>query len=147
MSEPVKTAPEAEAEGEDVFAMFACDIDSAEEGKWFDVGKMRLKVRRFDSKKSRKVRDRLEAPHKATRRLGSLPEHIIDEITTQHLAEGILVDWKGVLGKDKKPIPFSKEAAMALFTKIPDFRSTVANLSLEVNNYREQEQEEVEKNS
>ncbi len=131
-----------------VYDLFGASENAAENGKWFDFGPdLKVKIRRFKSKKSRKVRENLEAPYKRVSKFGTtLPDDVQDEISTRHIAEGIVVDWKGVLDKEGKEIPYSVAAAVKLFTDLPEFRDAVAEISLGLDNYRDGEKEEIEGN-
>lgn len=131
-----------------VYDLFGSSEDAAEGGKWFDFGStIKVKIRRFKSKKSRKVRENLEAPYKRVSKFGSaLPDDVQEEISTRHIAEGIVADWKGITDKEGNTIPYSKEAATKLFTELPEFRDAVAEISLGLDNFRDGEKEDVEGN-
>jgi hypothetical protein len=144
-NETATTEPEV---NESLFEMFGTDVEGAEEGKWFDFGKtIKVKIRRYKSKKSRKVRDQLEKPYKRSiRQGGTIPESIQEEITTEHIAVGIIADWKGVKDKDHNTLPYTRDNAIALLTQLPEFRDAIAELSLGLNNYKEEEDKELEGN-
>lgn len=149
MSDEAQAPSADKVEVESIFDLFATDEDAAEEGKWFKVGKiMEVKVRRFRAKKSLKVRETLEAPYKrAGQATAKIPEDAQEEIAHQHIARGIIADWKGVGDRDKKPVPYSPAAALRLLKALPEFATTVINISLSMDNYREEEKKEVEGNS
>jgi len=128
-----------------IYDLYATSESAAEDGKWFDFGpSMKVKIRRFKSKKSRNVRDELEAPYKRVNKFGaSLPDDIQDDITTEHIARGIVVDWKGVLDREGAEIAYSPGVALKLFKELPEFRDAVAEISLSLDNYRDDEKEEV----
>lgn len=131
--------------GENIFDLFGANETDAENGKWFKFGKkMEVRIRRFKSKKSRKVREQLEAPYKRAVKFGaSLPEDVQEEIGILHVARGLIVDWKGVLNKDKEEIPYSVEAAEKMCRLLPEFRDAVADISLSLDNFREETKEEI----
>lgn len=137
-------APKAES----LYDMFGSDESTSENGKWFKFGKtIEFKIRRFKSKKSRKVRDALEAPYKRATKFGSqLPDDVQNEITIQHIADGIIADWKGVVDKQGNPVKYSAAAAVALLTDLPDLRDSIAELSLNLDNFRDDDKEEVKGN-
>ena len=131
-----------------IFDMFGSSEDAAENGKWFDFGpSMKVKIRRFKSKKSRKVREELEAPYKRVAQFGAvLPDDVQDSIGTAHVAHGLIADWKGVLNKDGTEIPYSKDAALDLCSRLPEFRDAIANISVSLDNFREEQKTEIEGN-
>lgn len=133
---------------ETLFDIFGVNESVAEDGKWFKFGKsIEIKIRRFKSKKSRDVRSALEAPYKRAMKFSSaLPDDIAEDITTEHIAVGIIVDWKGVTDKDGNAVPYSKSAAMQFLKALPELRDAVAEISLSLDNFREEEKEEIEGN-
>lgn len=134
-----------EAFGDNIFDIFGANETDAENGKWFKFGKtMEVKIRRFKSKKSRKVREGLEAPYKRATKIGStLPDDVLEEIGILHVARGLIVDWKGVKGKNGEDIAYSPQAAESLCRALPEFRDAVADISLSLENFRENEKEEI----
>jgi hypothetical protein len=131
-----------------VFELFGTSESAAEDGKWFPFSaEMSVKIRRFKSKKSRKVREALEAPYKRVSQLSpKIPDEDAERIASQHVAEGIVVDWKGVLDTNGNSIPYSVGAALDLFEKLPEFRDAVIEISLNIENFREEEKAEVKGN-
>lgn len=139
---------DAKVPAESLFAIFGSNESDAEDGKWFPFGKtISVKIRRFKSKKSKKVREALEAPYtRAAKFTTKIPEDIQESITKQHIAEGIIVDWKGVTDKNGNELPYSKKNALDLISQLPEFADAVASVSLDLDNYREEVKEDVEKN-
>lgn len=131
-----------------IYDMFSASEKAAEGGKWFDIGDtIKVKIRRFKSKKSREVREALEAPFKRfTKFGGSIPDDALERITTEHIAVGIVADWKGITDREGNALPYSKEAAIKLFNELPEFRDAIVAISLDIENYRDEEKEEVEGN-
>lgn len=128
--------------------IFGTSEFEAEEGKWFPIGKdIQVKIRRAQSKKSVKVRQALEEPHNTLVKFGGkIDEATMEDINIQHLAGGIMVDWKGVTDKDGNAVPFSKNAAMYLLSKLPDFRIAVSDYAVKIENFRSEQKKEVEGN-
>jgi hypothetical protein len=131
-----------------LFSMFGVSETEAEDGKWIAFGPtMEFKIRRLKSKKSRSVRERLEAPYKRASKFGgSIPEDAQQEITVLHMSEGIVADWKNVKDKSGNPLGYSKEACATLFRELPDFMDAVASVSLDADNYRDDVKEDVKGN-
>ena len=126
--------------------MFATSEEEAELGKWFKFGKdVQVKIRRYNSRKSRTTRETVNIEYGANnvRRLGADDE---EALNIKHIAVGIIADWKGVKDAQGADVPYSKEAAILALTKLPEFRDTVVSLSLELNNYLESKNKDVEGN-
>jgi hypothetical protein len=133
---------------ESLYDLFATSESAAEDGKWFKFGKtIEVKIRRFKSKKSKKVREDLEAPYKRATKFGSsLPDDVSETIATEHIATGIIVDWKGVTDKQGNALKYSPAAAIELLNALPEFKDAVAEISLSLDNYRDGAKDDIEKN-
>jgi hypothetical protein len=131
-----------------LFSMFGVSETEAEDGKWIAFGpSMEFKIRRLKSKKSRQVRERLEAPYKRASKFGgAIADDVQQEITVLHMSEGIVADWRNVTDKAGNPLAYSKEACAALFRELPDFMDAVASVSLDADNYRDDIKEDVKGN-
>lgn len=131
-----------------LYNLYSSDETLAENGKWFEFGEeVSVKIRRYKSKKSRKVRENLEAPYKrASKFATTLPDDVLESITNRHVAEGIIADWKGVSNRDGQPVAYSPAAALALINDLPDFRDAVVEISLSLDNFREEVKQDVEGN-
>lgn len=51
---------------------------------------------------------------------GTIPVATMQRISRKCFVETCLLGWENVIGKDNKPIPFSKTAASQLFEDLPD---------------------------
>jgi len=130
--------------------MFQTTEEDSELGKWFKLGKFaEVKVRRFSSKKSRKVREALEREYGQNVGIAQriqLSEDENDELNIRHLATGILADWKGVKDATGKDVPYSASAAVQYLTALPDLKNLIATLSLDIDNFRKEVKDETEGN-
>lgn len=59
----------------------------------------------------------------------------------------IIKGWEGVYGRDMKPIPYSKEAAVKLLTDLPELMNVIVTESHRADNYRKEYVEEASGNS
>lgn len=128
-----------------IFALYQTDRTAEEDGKWFDSfgPNIAFKIRRFSSKKSQAVRTGLEKPYAKMSRNGVLPESVQEGIFHKHLANGIVVDWKGVYDMDGNEVPFSVDAAVDLFEKLPDLAREIVLLAINMDNFRDGHKDEV----
>ena len=154
MSETDNVADATTTDADEILSIWdiaETDVDAEETGKWFeDVfgngTKVDLKLRRFTSKASLKARQKLEAPYRRKQKKGDLPEAVTDALMIDQIAEGILVDWKGVYGRDKKPLPFTVANAKLILKALPELVKIVGNLSLRLDNFRLDRREDIEGN-
>lgn len=129
-----------------IFDLYETDDNAEEDGKWFsEFGpEIQLKLRRFSSAKSRKVRDSLfKGPLKVYKTAEKIPTSLSEELTARHLAEGIVVDWKGVYDRDGNEIPFSPDRAADLFLKLKDFATEVILVAVNMDNFRKEKVDEI----
>jgi hypothetical protein len=123
-----------------IYDLFASNESEAEDGKWFPFSdKIEIKIRRFDSKASRKVHEALRAPYQRTLKFGGvIPPEVEDELGLQHVAKGIIADWKGFTDREGNEVPFSVAAAEKILRELPDLKNAIAGISVDVKNYREE---------
>ncbi len=132
-----------------IFDLYETNQDAEENGKWFsEFGpEIDIKIRRFTSAKSRKVREALFKPHlKQYKTFEKIPEAISEELTCRHLADGVVTDWRGIFDREGKEVPFAPDMAFELFTKLPDLAKEVVLLSINMDNYRIEKKEEIKGN-
>src|SRR6516162_4277774 len=102
-----------------IFDIAETDTEAEESGKWFndifeDGTGVNVKLRRFTSKTSIKVRQKLEAPYRRKLKSGKLPDEVNAQLMINQLSEGVIVDWAGIRDRDGKDIPYTVENAKAL---------------------------------
>lgn len=130
------------------FSEFATDTTSEEEGKWFELGGgARIKLRSFQSKKSGKVRETLEAPYLALKRSGKgIPQEEQEVLLIRQIAQAIIADWEGFTDDDDQPLLYNAKVAEKMLTDYREFRNTIARLVTDDDAFKLQEKEESEKN-
>ncbi len=73
----------------------------------------------------------------------SLPDSKYKKIVIESFVDACLKDWRGVSDKEGKPLLFTRENAIKLFTDLPDLFSTLYNYASEASTFREQQVEEL----
>ena len=139
---------ELSAGGVNLFDAFETDVDAEENGKWFedilnDGSGLDIKVRHLGSQAAVKNLQRLMQANRKHMVKGKLPKEVDQRVLIEHLAQVILIDWSGVLDKDNQPIPYSKESAELILTKLPKFRQTVMQLAQNMDGFKAEAQEEI----
>ncbi len=71
-----------------------------------------------------------------------LPREVNDSVMHGVYAATVVIDWGGFTDEQGSDIPFSEEAAIALFQALPELFSDVAALANRVATFQEQEVEE-----
>ena len=135
-----------------IYARYETDTDAEANGKWItdEFGPdIQLKIRRFNCPAASKARNDAFRPLlKVYGRMDKIPEALSEEIGLKLLADVIVTDWRGagLVDKAGNPIPFSPEAALKLFTDLPDFAREVTLVSIAADNFRKENKDEVAKN-
>lgn len=132
--------------GISIYDAFQTDMDAEQEGKWFydilgDESGIDVKLRRFTSKASIKARQRITTLYRKFAKKNKFSDEMQDKIITEQMAEAIVVDWKGVLDSDGTEIPYSKDAALLLLTKLPNLRIALMQMAIDMDNFRTEAEE------
>jgi len=126
--------------------VFETDANKSNDGVWCPVDtETEVKIARYGNKNFQRSLQREMAPYKRIINTGAMKDDVADKIMCTALAEGILVDWRGMKygGED---LPYSIEAAVEILMnpKLRDFRQLVVELSQEMELFREEEVAESE---
>lgn len=73
-----------------------------------------------------KAQERIFKPHRRAIASNTLSIQRINSLSRQAFVEGSLLGWSNIKDADGKEIPFSKEAALKLFTELPDLYSDLS---------------------
>lgn len=135
----------------ELYKQFETDTVAEVEGVWVDLGDGgSVKVARLNNPNHKKALDHLRKPYKNMLRTGrGLPDDVAEKISSQAMAEAILLDWKGLKGRDGKEVAYSPEKALELLMDpaLKDFRDNVAYLAMEQETFRKEALETAAKNS
>lgn len=125
-----------------------CETDDAlsEDGKWFsDIfapgDGISIKLRRMTSRRSVNYRTVLMKKYQRYQKKGEFPPEIDERMMIEQLAEVIIVDWKGIRGRDGKEIPYTKQMAVQL-CKMSDFRLPLIQLAAAGDSFRSDKETE-----
>lgn len=130
---------------------FKADTTLEDEGVWVPIdtdGGAELKVARIGNRRYRETMARRLKPYRRAIRAGTLDDSVTERITAEVLAETVLLDWRG-LERDGQNLPYSASTAAELLKDAgyKDFRDLIVEMASDLENYRERDLEEAEKNS
>jgi Na+/phosphate symporter len=130
------------------FSEFATDIESEENGRWFELGEgASIRLRSFQSKVSQDVREALEAPYLALKRANkAIPSAEQETLLIKQMAKAIIVDWKGFMDDEDQEVAYSVKVAEEKLTSYREFRNLVARLVTDDDAYKVLAKEEAVKN-
>ena len=135
-----------------IFDIAETDLAAEENGRWFNdifdnETNVNVKLRRLSSKASMLVRRRLDKKYR--HKMDAKGEYDDDfglEVVTEQIANGVIVDWSGLVDNDGQDIPFSPATAHKLLRMLPSFRDAVVVLCNNMENYRKNRKDEAVKN-
>lgn len=147
-----EAAPAADTPEEkplDIFALLSTDEVAEEEGKWFKPfgpkgGDSEIKLRRQTSKFAVQARIKIDQKYaKWANKDGTYPEHIGLKVVCEHIASGLLVDWRGDAFKG---IAFTPDTVLDMVQRLKELRIIILTLTGEMDNFRTETRADTEKN-
>jgi hypothetical protein len=120
-------------------------VDLENEGVWTDYKGSKFLIASSGSTKFQRLFTRLQMPYRKDidkRRLD--PETQLD-IMCKAMSKAMLLDWKDVVDNSGNPVPFDKDVAYKALKGNSDFREFVSNFATEIENYVQEEREELGK--
>lgn len=143
-------------DGVSIFDICETDVNAEEEGRWFtdifdDGTNIDVKLRRLMSTASVNVRRRLDKGYRKYMKNGVYTDtDIAIRVMNEQIAEAVLIDWRGIKVRDAEgklvDLPYSKENAMMLLTKLRHFRDSIIMMSQNLDNFRVEDREDTGKN-
>lgn len=128
-----------------IYELFETDQTMEQQGVVVDFGPYgRFKVARAAGSniKYADAFRKYNKPYQKMLKRGTMPESLARQITAKIYAEAIVLDWEGVIGRDRKPIPFTKENVVKLMLDLPDLFTQIIAESLNAENFRREYVEE-----
>jgi hypothetical protein len=123
---------------------FDADISTIDSGVWAKWSGAEFLVAHISNMKFQRALARLQQPHKKKLEAGTLDPKVNRDIVCEAMADGVLLDWKGVASKgSKEPVPYSKESGLMFLKKNPDFRDFISEYAQNLSNYRDEQMEDL----
>jgi len=134
-----------------IFDICETDSKAEEDGRWFndifgDGSGINVKLRHIMCSESMNVRRRLDRANRRLMVKGEYPTAVAIKLLIEQVAEAVLIDWSGIVDRDGKEIPYSKEAAVRLLTDLRVFRDGVVSMAQSIDSFRIEDREAAEKN-
>jgi len=128
--------------------IFGTDKVKEDEGTWIDMGDgAKIKVARMGNPKYTKEFQRLTKPYRQAIRRGTIQEELAEKLLIEALAKHILIGWVGITDDNDKEIAYSTENSIMLLTELKDFRDYVTEQATSIENFKQEVDEDSEKNS
>jgi hypothetical protein len=130
-----------------IFKAFGTDTKKEQDGVWIDLGDGgSMKIARMGNPDYIKEFQRITKPHRQAIRRGTLSEEVSQDLLVQAMAKHILLDWKGLKYNDGTDIVYSVEEAKKMLSSLKDFRDYVTEMANSAENFKEEVDQETEKN-
>lgn len=125
-----------------LYEMFSTDkAAEAENGIDLDFGRgVVVTIRRAGGANERyeRVARRVFKPYQAQIDADTLPREMGVKLLARIYAEAVVIGWRGVTGPDGKPIEFTVDNCIRIFTDLPEFFSAVKRQAESAASFRRQ---------
>ena len=132
-----------------IYELFETDETMEQQGIVVDFGPYgEFKVARASGsniKYSETVK-RYNKPYQKMLKRGTMPEKLARQVLAKVYAESIVLNWKRVIGRDGKEIPYTTQNVVKVLLDLPDLFSQIVIESLNAELYRKDYVEEAAKN-
>jgi hypothetical protein len=127
--------------------MFQFDADNTltSKGVWKSFKDSEFLIAHTSNLKFQRALTRLQQPYTKKLQNGTLDPKVNQEIICQALSEGILLDWRKVVNSAKEIVEYKPELGKQALIGDVEFREFVSEISLNLDNFRKEELEEVGK--
>ncbi len=122
-----------------LYDMYETDPDMETGGVILNYGEgQRIKVARAGGANVQfgKSLERTMRPYRKQLDNGTLDNDVANKLFVRVYAESVVKDWEGVTDRDKKPMKFSVENCVQLFTDLPELFADVREASNAISNYK-----------
>lgn len=111
-----------------------------DDGKWFDLGPdSGIKLLYMGSEKARRKHENLMRPYAQRQKIGvELTEEESKAVNAKFLSECLVLDWKGIKGKDGEVIDYSPEAVAAICEALPRFTALILRIAMDETNFEKE---------
>jgi hypothetical protein len=127
---------------------FKTNKQKESDGVWFQIDEQgaKLKIARANNINYKAAQQKKMSRYKHAARAKTIPDSAWEEMFNELIAETILLDWEGIT-ENGKPLPYSTEAALQYLTDMKDFRELVMGYADDMANFKDELDEDSEKNS
>jgi hypothetical protein len=122
-----------------IYDAFETDPTTEVDGITYDMGnlgKFILARAGGANVKFAKAVERKTRPYRQQIERGTIDNELGNSLLIEAFAEGVLLGWKGVKGKDGKDLKFSGPAAIKLLTDLPELFTELRDVASDMANYR-----------
>lgn len=127
--------------GTNLDSIYKSNSEKEKEGKWIPIADgVEFLVKRYGGANNSKVKEmnaKFVKPYARQLQKGLLPEDVERRIYVKTFVHVSMVDWKGVLDGNGDVIEYSTDAAIDLFTQLPELFDDVATIASDFETFKE----------
>lgn len=116
-----------------------------DDGVWIDFDGSKFKIAHWSNLKFQRTFTRLQQPYRKKIESGTIDPEVSKKLLCQAMADGIVIDWQNVTSKSGI-VTYSTDLAFKLLMSNVSFREFVAEFATNIDNFRQNEIEELGKN-
>lgn len=124
-----------------MFNISSISAEKQQDGVWTPYAGGEFLIASINSHAFMRYYNSLQRPHQKQIEKGTLDPAVSQEILCRALSKYILLDWKNV-GDKGAPLAYSVETAFNALMANPELRSFVQEFSIDVSNFRAEEEAE-----
>ena len=125
---------------------FDADLNTVDTGVWQKFDGSEFLIAHMSNMRFQRALSRLQQPHRRRIETSTLDPQVNKEILCRAMAEGILLDWRGVKSKENQnDVPYTPDNGYRALMGNADFRDFVSFIAMEMANFRASEVEELGK--
>lgn len=120
------------------YDQFDSDASLESSGVWVTVGTMEFKLARAggDNDDFVKAVTKNFKPFQAAIAADTMPKQMAQDLVIEVFADTIVKDWRNVFGRDKQPIPYTKDNVKALLKDLPNLFMALQSEAQKISNFR-----------
>lgn len=115
--------------------LFETNSDAENAGIWVPVGPARFKIARAGGGNENFKKAAMKRLRPFASSFETLPTKTADGLMIALFVDAVLLDWEGVVDRSGAVLPYSKEAAVDLLTKLPNLYLTLRAESEKMSNF------------
>jgi hypothetical protein len=104
-----------------------------------------IKIARIGNSEYKKAFRKITKPYEKAIRRGNVSEDLADKFMIEALSKTIVLGWRG-MQEDGKDVPYSVDECTRILTEYPDLREQIYEIANEMESFKIEDDEELEKN-
>lgn len=133
-----------------IYDLYETDVDLEIDGVWVQLkGGIQVKVAALGNENHVAAMETIFAPHRGLQRRGALDKDVEEELHTKAICKSVLLDWKNMVDREGKPLPYNFQNAYDLLMDptMKRFKADILVIAQEAESFKKQDDEDSVGNS